>query len=349
MKIAIVHDAFETLGGGETEMKMLAEGLSENHDVTIYTTFFDKSLPLEIDVPIVEIGRKFNLDGLKQTEMAIRFSKLDLDDYDTVITENYWTSFVRHKNHIHHCEAPIRQFYDLRKWFTDRMGFFKRTAFNIWAEWLIPYEQKAIKDCKLIVSNSKFTQERVRRYYKRDSIVIYPPVVTEKYSYKKTGNFWLYVGRLDYNKRIELMLNCFKESGKLLAVIGDGPLRKRAFEIVRGCNNIFLFGNIPEEDLIDFYATCMATIYLPLLEDFGQVPVESMAAGKPCLGSYEGGLKETIINGKTGWHIEAAADMIIGALNTITSNDCKKMRKACERRAKKFDIKKYIKSWEAII
>jgi len=340
---------FETIGGGETEMKMLAEGLSKNHEVTIYTTRFNWDLPFRIDVPIVEIGLTFKSNGLKQTEMAYRFSKLNLSEYDTVITENYWTSFVKHKDHIHHCEAPIRQFYDLRKWFTRNMGFLEKSAFNLWANWLIPQEQKAIKSCNLLVANSKFTQERIRKYYNRESLVIYPPVVTSNYKYKNNDGVWLYVGRLDHNKRIPLMIKCFVETGKPLIIIGNGPLRDFVAKYSNLCKNILWLGNVDEEELLEAYSRCMATVYLPMLEDFGQVPVEGMAAGKPCLGANEGGLKETIIPGETGWLTEPYADMIIVALKLITPADCKKMRKACEKRAKEFDIKKYIKNWEAIL
>jgi glycosyltransferase involved in cell wall biosynthesis len=349
MKIAIIHDYFDTIGGGETEMKMLAEGLAKKHDVHFYTSYFNKALPFKLEVPLTEIGSLIKKEPMRQTEISMRFSRLDLSDYDAIITENYWSAFAKHRNHIHHCEAPIRQFYDMRGKFTLSLPFWKRIPYNLWCDTMIHFEQKAIKRIKTIVANSEFTKTRIKMYYNRDdAVVIYPPVITERYRYKSTGNYFLYVGRLDFNKRIEFMIEAFKKAKRPLVVIGSGPLLGKAKLLARGSNIEFL-GYLPEETVIEHYANCMATIYLPIFEDFGQVPVESMSAGKPCLGVREGGLLETIIDGKTGWLMLPRMDDIVEKIKEITPHQCKSMRKACERRAKQFDINPYLKKFNKVI
>ena len=349
MKIAVVHDFFETIGGGETEMKMLAEGLAKTHDVHFYTTYFNKSLPFKLEVPLTQTGLVFKKEPLKQTEASFRFSRLNLKDYDVIITENYWSAFTKHKNHIHHCEAPIRQFYDMRGKFTLSLPFWKRLLYNVWCDTMIHFEQKAIKRIKTIVANSEFTKTRIKMYYNRDdAIVIYPPVITERYRYQSTGDYFLYVGRLDTNKRIEFMIEAFKKAKKSLVVIGSGPLLEKAKMLAKGADIKFL-GYAPEETVIEHYAKCMATVYLPMFEDFGQVPVESMSTGKPCLGVKEGGLLETIIDGKTGWLMLPRLDDVVEKIKEITPEECKSMRKACENRAREFDINPYLNKFNKVI
>ena len=93
----------------------------------------------------------------------------------------------------------------------------------------------------------------------------------------------------------------------------------------------------------------MAIIYISEFEDFGQVPVEGMAAGKPCLGVPEGGLIETIIPNKTGWLVYPRLDDLVNKIKSITQEDCKKMKNDCIKQARRFDIEKYLDKWEKIL
>lgn len=353
MKIAILHDYFEGIGGGETEMKMLAEGLARKHEINFYTSYFNHSLPFKLNVPLEEIGCRFlKHNGLRQMELAWRFSHLSprLEKYNAIITENYWSVFAKHKNHIHHCEAPIRQFYDLRGLFAVRMPTMKRMLFNISADTIIHFEQKAVQKVKTIVANSEFTKTRVKLYYNRDdSVVIYPPVITKDYNYKKTGNYFLYLGRFSFNKRIEFMIEAFKKSGKRFVAIGGGDLLEKAKQMAKGYKNITFLGYQPDEVVREYMANCMAMVYLPVFEDFGQVPVEGMAAGKPCLGVKEGGLLETIIDGKTGWLFLPRMKDIVEAIKSIKPEECRSMRRNCETQAKKFDIEPYLDQFNKVI
>lgn len=347
-KIGIVHDFFDMnmLGGGETEMKMLAEGLkSRGYDVMMFCGYNNG---FKMDVPIKEVGCYCKQPILKQTELAYRFSKLDLKDFDVVISENYWTSFINHPNHIHHCEAPIRQFYDLRGFWSNQLPIYMRIPFNIWIDMMIPFEQKAIRKCRL-VANSEFTKTRIQMYYNMNSTVVYPPVITKNYKYQDNGDFWLYIGRLDYNKRIELMIEAFKRTGKQLIVYGSGLLLEKAREMTKEYPNIWIMGYGEDNEIISAYENCLATVYIPMFEDFGQVPIEGMAAGKPCLGVPEGGLLETIIPNKTGWLVYPRLDDLIKKVKSISPEECKKMKDNCIKQAKKFDIEKYLDQWEKIL
>lgn len=346
--VAICHDYIgESVGGGETEMKMLSEGLAKKHNVDFYVGYNDSNYRFDVSVHNLKVP--FRMPLLKHTMIARAYSKLDLNNYDTIISENYWSTFVKHPNHIHHCEAPIRQLYDMRAFWLAQMKPYERFLFNLWAEWMIPREQKAINNCKTLVANSEFTKTRIQEYYHRDSVVIYPPVITESQHYIGNGDFWLYAGRLDYNKRIKLLLDVFAETGKKLVIVGDGPLKDLVMNYVSKYDNIVYMGFVSDDTLGGLYATCMATVYLPFFEDFGQVPVEGMASGKPCLGVPEGGLLETIVPHETGWLLYPRLDDLVKMVNQITPEDCKSMRKHCEKQARRFDIKNYLDQWEKIL
>lgn len=97
------------------------------------------------------------------------------------------------------------------------------------------------------------------------------------------------------------------------------------------------------------FARCLATIYIPIDEDFGLIPVESMAAGKPCIAANEGGLKETVVDGKTGFLIEPTVKNLISAVRDLTPEKAEKMKQDCVKRAKKFDISVFYEKFDEIV
>ena len=110
-----------------------------------------------------------------------------------------------------------------------------------------------------------------------------------------------------------------------------------------------MLGDVSEEKLIDLYSSCLAAIYMPAHEDFGLIPLEGMASGKVCVAVNEGGCKETVINGKTGYLISATEKEIIKTVinfNTLTAN---KMKNNCIEHAKKFDISICLLKWEQLL
>ena len=205
-------------------------------------------------------------------------------------------------------------------------------------------EKEEIKHVQKIIVNSANIQNKVKKYHKRDTIVIHPPIETKKFHYRKNKDFWLSVNRITPAKRIELQLKAFaKMPDEKLYVMGDtqDPEYYRRLQRTKPDNVEFL-GVLGEEDLIEKLSECKGMLFTVEDEDFGMAPVEAMASGKPVIAPNEGGCKETIINGKTGILInDIDEDKIVRAMKQINKNP-ERYKNACLKRAKRFDAAIFI-------
>jgi glycosyltransferase involved in cell wall biosynthesis len=148
------------------------------------------------------------------------------------------------------------------------------------------------------VANSKFVASRIAKYYRRDATVIYPPVAVDEFSISNvTEDFYLSVGQLVSYKRADLLVEAFNSSGRALTIIGEGALLPRLKKLARP--NVQLLGWQSSEIIRDHYRRCRAVV-LPGAEDFGIVPVEAMACGKPVIAYGYGGAMETVLDGLSG-------------------------------------------------
>lgn len=152
----------------------------------------------------------------------------------------------------------------------------------------------------VIISNSRFTQEMLRRFFEVDSFVVYPPVDLKTFrptaSYPKR-EYFLSVQRVHWQKRITTQIEAFKELKENLKIVGDLNAKRPNRDLVKlteDYDNIEVIGAVKDNDLPDLYTHAKATIQTGFKEDFGLVPVESMACGTPCIVVDEGGFKETV-------------------------------------------------------
>jgi glycosyltransferase involved in cell wall biosynthesis len=159
-------------------------------------------------------------------------------------------------------------------------------------------DRAATQRMKVLVANSRNVQERIRRFYDRESIVIPPPVQTDRFtvSHEDDGSY-LIVSRLLGYKNIDLAVRAFSKSGKRLIILGEGPYRAE-LEKMAGPTVRFL-GRLSDEEVRGHFARCRAFLF-PGHEDFGITPVEAMACGKPVVAFKRGGALETVIEGKSG-------------------------------------------------
>lgn len=355
MKIALLHDFFIERGGAEKLSILLAKYLNAD----IYTTsinwdVFDGDLKQDLKkLNAYEMGLRFkNAKILTNTETALRFSNLDISktcakDYDLFFFTGLFSIAAAGKYHpnVWMCNIPLRILYDLHGKVYARLKWWQKSPFKIWCTVYKRFNLGFVNNCDKIISISKNDSKKIATYYGKESSVVYPPVETEKYYCKSYEDFYLSSGRLMAEKRVDLIIRAFKElKDKMLIISGDGPERKKLEELAKGSENIKFTGLGTTDQLFDLYARCAAVVYMPLGEPFGLVPVEAMASGKPCIAVNEGGCRETVLNGKTGFLIKPDKEKIKKYVRILTPELAKRMKRACITQAKKFDIKVFVKN-----
>jgi len=302
MRIALIHDYLISFGGAEKTFKVLTELFPQ---AEVYALFYDPKIKkkffakTEIKTSFLQ---KFPAVLRKKYQLLLPFlpiaaETLDFREFDIVISSSF--SFAkgivtRPKTiHICYCYSPIRYLWD-----TPRSCFLLH-YFRIW-------DRQASERVDHFIAISKTVQKRIKKYYKRDSIVIYPPVIfgraTSENRRRTSENaseneFYLIVSQLRKYKRIDLAVEAFNKLGLELVIIGKGPERKRLQRKAR--KNIKFLGWQPDSIVNKYYKNCTAFIF-PGEDDFGIAPVEAMSWGKPVLAFRKGGATETVIEGKTG-------------------------------------------------
>ncbi len=308
MKVALVHDYLTQYGGAERVLEVFCE-LFPN--ASIYTIIYDKKL-IEKKFPNRKIYSSFlqNIPFAKKHHrsflllMPFAVEQFDLSDYDLVISDS--ASYAKgvitlpETKHICYCHTPTRYAWD------DSHKYIRDFPFPEFVKKFIPYFMTYIRSWDfqasqrpdIYIANSNFVAGRIKKYYKEDPIVVHPPVDIDKFGISDIdGGYFLMVGRLLSYKRFDLAVSAFSKLGLPLKIIGDGPERKRLEAMAS--KNIEFLGALSDDDLKVYYQRAKALIF-PQEEDFGIVPLEAMASGRPVIAYGSGGAKETVVDGVTG-------------------------------------------------
>src|SRR5690606_10604652 len=228
--------------------------------------------------------------------------QFDLREFDVVISSSHACAkgvLTRPDAvHICYCHTPIRYAWDMYHDYLHTSGRLQRALARPIMHYLRLWDALAAQRVDFFVANSQAVAARIRKHYRRPAHVVHPPVDTEFYTPSGSAeDFYLVAGRLVPYKRVDLAVSAFTRLGKPLVVIGDGPERRR-LEKVAGPNVHFL-GHQPREVLRDHYRRCKALVF-PGEEDFGIVPVEVQACGRPAIAYGRGGALDTVQDGGTG-------------------------------------------------
>lgn len=355
MKVAIFHDYFGAIGGGEKLVLMLAKYLNADVITTDLNTESVKKMGYS-DVRIISLGKTPKVPPLKQISASFYFAACDFSkEYDFFIFSGNWAHFAakKHKPNLYYCHTPTRAFYDLYHTFLNRQSLLISIFFRIWVWLHRPVSEYYLSYVCKIATNSKNTSRRIKKYFKRDAQVIYPPVETSKFTCREYGNFWLSVNRLYPEKRVENQIEAFRRMPDEELVIVGGyskgdHAKGYAENIVKNLpRNVKVLGEISEAELLDAYSRCKGIICTAMDEDFGMTPVEAMASGKPVIAVNEGGFKETVTEG-TGIFINADIHSVIEAVKFISCRP-NSYQDACFNRAKEFDISIFTKKIKNVI
>lgn len=360
-KVLILHDTFLYKWGGERLILMMWKALGADIASGFFSVwsfdlrkewFTGKIIPVSSEI----FAKWFRHIKLKYNFL---FSTKFISGYDTVLFS--WDSISAVRNcdentkKIYYCHTPPRYIYDLHELYLWKVKWYLRPIFKIACAVFKFLYERDLKKIDLILTNSENTKTRIKKYLWLESQVLYPPVDTNRFIWLWQKWYFLSFARLADAKRVNLIVEAFTQipQEKLIVIYGkNDPQREKIFELARWHDNIELITLEDNDLLYEYIGNARATIYIPIDEDFGMSPVESMSAGKPVLWVNDGWLKETIIHEKTGYLIskQANTDDIISAVKYLSLEKCISMQSACESQAWKFglaafekQLKEYIK------
>lgn len=347
----VIHDYFAIRGGGERTVLTLAAALGAGlmYGYRTSDTFEETMFPEERhDLALPGFLRA---RGLRVLALAAAFARArraiagyPLRFFSGAVAPIGAPLERKGGRNIYYCHTPPRFLYDLRELLESRMSPASRMAARV----VLPsfqrrYEQ-AVGRMDLIVANSRNVQQRISRYLGRDSVVIYPPSDTS-IRWRGQQGYYLSTARLTGIKRVDRIVDAFlRMPDRNLVVASGGELEGSLRAQAGNAPNIRFTGWIDEATLRQLIGDAIATIYVPVDEDFGMSPVESMAAGKPCIGVAEGGALETLIHGSTGVLLKPdfSIDDLVGAVVAMTPQRALSMRSDCEARAQLFSRQTFI-------
>jgi glycosyltransferase involved in cell wall biosynthesis len=356
-RVAIIHYWLVGMRGGEKVLESLCECFSQ---ADIYTHVIDKSAVSKV-ISQHKIYTTF-IQKLPQANrryqkylplMPLALEQLDLRNYDLVISSESGPAkgVITSPNtlHICYCHTPMRYVWDMYQDYLENAGRITRLVMPPLVHYLRLWDYASAARVDHFIANSGHVAKRIQKHYRRDATIIYPPVDTAAFTQSSTHeDFYLIVGQLVRYKRTDLAVEAFNRNGKPLIIIGEGE----QFEQLRAQAkpNIKIMGRQPFSVIRDHYARCKALIF-PGEEDFGIVPVEAMASGRPVIAYRKGGAFETVLEGITGLFFEQQTpEALIQAIEHYEATQQQFSSEQIIQHAQSFDketfkikIKKFIK------
>ena len=307
MKIALVHDFLAQDGGAEQVLRAFHEVWPT---APIYVLFHDRvKMPMFLDADIREsflaklpFGRTKYHWLLPLMPIATEHHRLH--EFDVVLSST--SAFAKgvltrpETLHISYCHTPTRYLW------TDTYEYLADLKYNILIKAALPrlihrlrlWDKMSVDRVDHFIANSHTVHQRIQKYYRRTSDVLYPPVDTHLFSVSdRIDPYFVSGGRLVPYKRFDLLVHVFNRLKMPLKIFGDGPELERLRE--RALPNIQFLGRVSDQEKADVLRHAQAFIH-PQVEDFGITPVESMASGRPVIAFGQGGSTETVVPGKTG-------------------------------------------------
>src|SRR3954469_25789718 len=324
-RVALVHDFLLTLRGGERVFLALCDMFP---DADVFTAVYDER-GTEGRFADRRVHTSF-LQRLRPDARSFRrylplypyaMEALDLRGYDLVVSSSSaWAHGVLPDEgavHVCYCHNPFRYAWSAREGTLRSHGPVVRAAlgavFQRWRQW----DWIAAQRVDRYIANSETTRRRVARYFTRDADVVYPPVEIRPFPPGVVGDHYAVLSELMPHKRIDLAVRAFNELRRPLLVIGDGPDARR-LERLAG-PTIRFTGRVPDAEVARLLATSRALV-VTATEEFGIAAVEAQAAGRPVVALAEGGVTESVVEGRTGvFYEEPTPEALAAAINAVAA------------------------------
>ncbi len=310
MKIAIIHDWFDTPGGAENVVENMLE-LYPDADLFSLVDFFsdeNREKYLKGKEATTSFIQKLPFASTKFRNylplFPIAIEQFNLDKYDLVISSSHAVAkgvlTAPHQLHICYQYSPMRYAWDMYH------TYFKEHNINGIKAFILRKVLHKIRIWDVVSSNrvdhfiaiSTLIQDRIKKYYRRESSIIFPPVNTDTFlCHTAKEEFYFTAARLVPYKKVKLIVEAFNKNGKVLKVAGSGEQYEEIKQIAK--SNIEILGYCGDDDMIKYMQKAKAFVYAAY-EDFGIVPVEAMACGTPVIAYGKGGVLDSVKDGETG-------------------------------------------------
>ena len=357
MKIALVHDWLNQIGGAEDVLNQLKRQYPAS---PVYTSIYDRSMMPDHyqawDLRTLWLDR---LPGIHRRHQAclplypLAWNRLELDQYDVILSNKsgfcHGLRFSPDSLHICYCLTPTRYLWQLDGYLAgESLGAAATLLLRPLVHVLKRWDYAAAQRVSHFIAISTAVKARISRFYGRASTIIFPPVETARFADQATeavGDYYLVVSRLIPYKRIDLAVRAASELGLKLKIAGGGRDADRLRALAG--DTVEFLGFVPDEELPRLMARCRALIF-PGLEDFGITPVQAQAAGRPVIAYGGGGALDTVLPGVSG---ELFAEMTVDSLKATWRNfDAGAYnRQALQRQARRFDASVFIQRLDAFV
>jgi len=341
----LLYDYLIVKGGAERVAIELARGID---DTTLCTALVDREVFSAEDLSTIElVDLSVRANGVagrivKSMRAFTTRTAFARDFAWALYTGNYAPAAVRQRPcgaNLYYCHNLPRFVYDLRGYYLERLPAWQRPGLRALIRYVQPRYERAVAAMDRVLVNSRNVQARLRKFLGVESTVVHPFCDRQGFRWISQGDYYLSTARLEPYKRVDRIVEAFvRMPERRLIVTSGGSELARLQQMASGAPNIEFTGWLGEGALRKLIGNAIASLYVPLDEDFGMSPLESMAAGKPVVGVAEGGLLETMIPGETGILLEPdfAVDAVRAAVRALSPQRALAMRAVCERRAADF-------------
>lgn len=359
LKVAIVCDWLTGIGGAERVVLELHKMFPE---APIYTSQYSPEKLDWFNGADVRTGwlQKVPI-GLKKFMPVLRawyFSRLDLSEYDLIISETgaeaKAVKFREDARHICICNTPTHYYWSRYDSYLENPGFPKgfnwlaRLGLKILVKPLRHWDYKAAQKPSELIAISTHIQAQIKKYYKRDSQIVFPPVDISRFTnsrLNKKRQGFVITGRQTPYKRIDLAVKACTELNLPLQVIGNGPDHKKLLEIAG--DTIEFITDASDADITKYLKQAEAFIF-PGLDDFGIAPVEALASGTPVIAYRGGGALDYVIPGRSGEFFDKqTTQSLVNALMKFRSKDYHHLH--IQNFARNFSNKEFAKSLKRLL